>query len=292
MEIITDIEQWRDFAQSERSRGKSIGLVPTMGALHAGHVSLIEAARERCDVVIVTIFVNPRQFTTSKDLKAYPRTPELDRELARAAGATCVVEPRLEQMWPDFPLTTATTVSVRGLSDNFEGADRPGHFDGVASVVAKLFTITGPCSAFFGEKDFQQLCVIRQLVHDLSFDVQLVGCPIVRDADGLALSSRNVLLSADDRVQARVLSQVLFSLDDGQARSASELRDRVSSQLRDAGIDLAYADVVNPLTLLPLSDRDHGVGRLLLAATFSGVRLLDNAEVLVVAKEPARAASH
>ena len=292
MEIITDIEKWREYARSERSEGKSIGLVPTMGALHAGHVSLIEAAREHCDVVIVTIFVNPRQFTTSKDLKAYPRTPERDRELARAAGATCVVEPRLEQMWPDFPLTTATTVSVRGLSDNFEGADRPGHFDGVASVVAKLFTITGPCTAFFGEKDFQQLCVIRQLVRDLSFDVKLVGCPIVRDVDGLALSSRNVLLSANDRVRARVLSQVLLSLDDDQTRSASELRDSLLSQLRNANIDLSYADVVNPLTLLPLSDYDQGVGRLLLAATFSGVRLLDNAEVRVVAKEQARAASH
>ncbi len=292
MEIITDIEKWREYARSERSEGKSIGLVPTMGALHAGHVSLIEAAREHCDVVIVTIFVNPRQFTTSKDLKAYPRTPERDRELARAAGATCVVEPRLEQMWPDFPLTTATTVSVRGLSDNFEGADRPGHFDGVASVVAKLFTITGPCTAFFGEKDFQQLCVIRQLVRDLSFDVKLVGCPIVRDVDGLALSSRNVLLSANDRVRARVLSQVLLSLDDDQTRSASELRDSLLSQLRNANIDLSYADVVNPLTLLPLSDDDQGVGRLLLAATFSGVRLLDNAEVRVVAKEQARAASH
>ena len=292
MEIITDIEKWREYARSERSEGKSIGLVPTMGALHAGHVSLIEAAREHCDVVIVTIFVNPRQFTTSKDLKAYPRTPERDRELARAAGATCVVEPRLEQMWPDFPLTTATTVSVRGLSDNFEGADRPGHFDGVASVVAKLFTITGPCTAFFGEKDFQQLCVIRQLVRDLSFDVKLVGCPIVRDVDGLALSSRNVLLSANDRVRARVLSQVLLSLDDDQTRSASELRDSLLSQLRNANIDLSYADVVNPLTLLPLSDDDQGVGRLLLAATFSGVRLLDNAEVRVVAKAQARAASH
>jgi pantoate--beta-alanine ligase len=292
VEIITDIEKWREYARSERSEGKSIGLVPTMGALHAGHVSLIEAAREHCDVVIVTIFVNPRQFTTSKDLKAYPRTPERDRELARAAGATCVVEPRLEQMWPDFPLTTATTVSVRGLSDNFEGADRPGHFDGVASVVAKLFTITGPCTAFFGEKDFQQLCVIRQLVRDLSFDVKLVGCPIVRDVDGLALSSRNVLLSANDRVRARVLSQVLLSLDDDQTRSASELRDSLLSQLRNANIDLSYADVVNPLTLLPLSDDDQGVGRLLLAATFSGVRLLDNAEVRVVAKEQARAASH
>ena len=292
MEIITDIEKWREYARSERSEGKSIGLVPTMGALHAGHVSLIEAAREHCDVVIVTIFVNPRQFTTSKDLKAYPRTPERDRELARAAGATCVVEPRLEQMWPDFPLTTATTVSVRGLSDNFEGADRPGHFDGVASVVAKLFTITGPCTAFFGEKDFQQLCVIRQLVRDLSFDVKLVGCPIVRDVDGLALSSRNVLLSANDRVRARVLSQVLLSLDDDQTRSASELRDSLLSQLRNANIDLSYADVVNPLTLLPLSDDDQGVGSLLLAATFSGVRLLDNAEVRVVAKEQARAASH
>ena len=292
MEIITDIEKWREYARSERSEGKSIGLVPTMGALHAGHVSLIEAAREHCDVVIVTIFVNPRQFTTSKDLKAYPRTPERDRELARAAGATCVVEPRLEQMWPDFPLTTATTVSVRGLSDNFEGADRPGHFDGVASVVAKLFTITGPCTAFFGEKDFQQLCVIRQLVRDLSFDVKLVGCPIVRDVDGLAPSSRNVLLSANDRVRARVLSQVLLSLDDDQTRSASELRDSLLSQLRNANIDLSYADVVNPLTLLPLSDDDQGVGRLLLAATFSGVRLLDNAEVRVVAKEQARAASH
>lgn len=287
MEIISDIEQWRNYAQNERARGKSIGLVPTMGALHAGHVSLIEAARQRCDVVIVTIFVNPRQFTTAKDLTSYPRTPEHDRNVARDAGATCVVEPSVEQMWPEFPLSTATTVSVRGLSDDYEGAGRPGHFDGVASVVTKLFTITGPCTAFFGEKDFQQLCVVRQLVRDLSFDVELVGCPIVRDTDGLALSSRNVLLSASDRVAASALSKTIFSLDDGVSRSASDVRSTVLRQLREAGIDVAYAEVVDPVTLRPLGEHDHGVGRLLLAATFSGVRLLDNADVRIVAKEEA-----
>src|SRR5665213_2857303 len=165
-----------------------VGLVPTMGALHAGHTSLIEVAKSRGDVVIATSFVNPRQFEDQSDLARYPRTPEVDRTAAESHGVDCFVEPTLTAMWPVYPDPTPTTVRVRALSDVLEGAARPGHFDGVTSVVAKLLIVTGPCRVYFGEKDFQQLAVIRQMVHDLSFDVEVVGCAIVRDADGLALS--------------------------------------------------------------------------------------------------------
>ncbi len=157
--------------------------------------ALFAAASAECDVVVATIFVNPRQFHDAADLARYPRTPEADRALALEAGVDCLVSPSLEAMWPDFPAPTPTTVSLGALAEVFEGVGRPGHFDGVASVVAKLFAITGPCRAYFGEKDFQQLAVVRQLVRDLGFDVMIVGCPIVRDDDGLALSSRNGQLS-------------------------------------------------------------------------------------------------
>jgi pantoate--beta-alanine ligase len=278
---LTDIAAWRQFASDERVAGRRVGLVPTMGALHQGHVSLFRAAKAASDVVIATIFVNPRQFADENDLAHYPRTLEHDRALARECGVDCLVTPTLDEMWPDYPECTPTTVSVKGIGDVFEGADRPGHFDGVASVVAKLFAVTGPSSAFFGEKDFQQLAVVRQLVRDVGFDVAVVGCPIVRDEDGLALSSRNVRLSTEAHRRALGLSRALSYVASARAR-ASTLRATMRTILDDAGVDVAYAEVVDPRTLRPTRDDESGPQRALVAGFVDGVRLIDNGPVTVV----------
>ena len=254
-----------------------------MGALHAGHASLFRAARERGDVVLATLFVNPRQFNDALDLGRYPRTPEADAALAERDGVDCLVTPELAEMWPDYPDDTATTVSVRGLGDVLEGAGRPGHFDGVASVVAKLFAVTGPCRAYFGEKDFQQLAVITQMVRDLAVDVEVVGCPIVRDADGLALSSRNQLLDARERASALGLSRAIGAAS--RAAPASELRAAMHAELVRHDLDVAYADVVDPRTLRPSADDESGPRRALVAASVHGVRLIDNGPVTVTPKE-------
>jgi pantoate--beta-alanine ligase len=275
------IEEWRSFASDQRSKGLVVGFVPTMGALHEGHVSLFHAAKEQSDVVLASIFVNPRQFDKADDLARYPRTPERDLALALECGVDCVVSPALSDMWPDCPSPTPTTVSVGELGERFEGAGRPGHFNGVASVVAKLFIITGPCRSFFGEKDFQQLAVIRQMVRDLGFDVEVVGCPIVRDDDGLALSSRNVALSPTGREQAVGFSQALRRASDA-ARSASAQRTVMREIMEEHGIDVAYADVVDPSTLLPSNDGETGPRRALVAGFVEGIRLLDNAPLSIV----------
>jgi pantoate--beta-alanine ligase len=281
---LTTIADWRDYAQRQRAAGRSVGLVPTMGALHAGHTSLFDEARSRGDVVLATIFVNPRQFGDAADLRAYPHTPELDVRLAQEHGVDCLVEPSLEEMWPDYPRPTATTVNVRGISELLEGAGRPGHFDGVASVVAKLFAVTGPCRAYFGEKDFQQIAIVRQMVADLALPVEVVGCPIVRDADGLALSSRNLRLTETARRQGLALSQAL----DLAARShlyASAMRRAMRAVMQDAGVRVAYADVVDPVTFEPTRDDEGGPRRALVAGVVDGIRLIDNTAVLV---EPRR----
>lgn len=280
MQRLSTLEAWREYAKSQRASGRVIGLVPTMGALHAGHASLFEAARSRHDVVLATIFVNPRQFNDANDLRAYPRTPELDQRAALEHGVDCLVEPTLEEMWPEYPDDTPTTVSVRGVGDILEGAGRAGHFDGVASVVAKLFAVTGECRAYFGEKDFQQITVIRQMVRDLALDVEVVSCPIVRDADGLALSSRNARLSDDARARATAFSRALHSAQSSPA-PASTLRSSMREILRDAGIDVAYAEVVDPITLVATKDDEAGERRALLAGVVDGVRLIDNAPVVV-----------
>ena len=257
-----------------------VGLVPTMGALHAGHTSLFDEAKSRGDVVLVTIFVNPRQFGDPTDLGNYPRTPEVDHRLALQHGVDCLVEPTLEEMWPDYPQSTSTTVTVHGVGDLLEGAGRPGHFDGVASVVAKLFAVSGACRAYFGEKDYQQIAVVRQMVRDLALPVEVVGCPIVRDHDGLALSSRNLLLSEPARDQARALSRALFRVTDSNLY-ASEMRRVMRALMQDAGVQVAYADVVDPVTLVPARDDQGGEFRALVAGIVDGIRLIDNAPVFV-----------
>jgi pantoate--beta-alanine ligase len=281
MHLLDDLGSWRAYCDEQRRLGHTVGLVPTMGALHDGHTSLFRAAHHNGDVVVATLFVNPRQFHDNHDLAVYPRTPEIDRAIAQENGVDCLIEPALSQMWPDYPDATATTVSVAGLGDTFEGVGRPGHFDGVASVVAKLFAITGPCRAYFGEKDYQQLAVVRQMARDLSFDVSFVACPIVRDTDGLALSSRNSQLSENARRRALVLSRALFEIQE-HPDTAGGHRRRLLQELSNADVEVAYADVVDPTSLRPLSDQYEGTGRALLAVTVDGIRLIDNGDVRVV----------
>ncbi len=254
-----------------------------MGALHAGHTSLFDAAKRNGELVVATIFVNPRQFNDAADLRAYPRTPGADAALAAAHGVDCLVEPTLDAMWPQDPTSPPSRVWVGGISESLVGGGRPGHFEGVASVVAKLLAITGQCRAYFGEKDFQQLAVVRQMVHDLGFDVEVVGSAIVRDHDGLALSSRNVLLAPPQRTSALGLSRALRAAE-ALAAPASIVRETMLTILEDSGLDVAYAEVVDPITFEASSDYESGERRALVAARVGGVRLIDNATVTLMAK--------
>ncbi len=279
MRIVTSAREFSDALETERALGRSVGLVPTMGALHAGHRSLIERAASECDVVAVTVFVNPLQFDDAADLAAYPRDLDTDAAMARAAGASVVFAPPVHEMYGTPPETMASVVHVDGVSEGLEGASRPGHFDGVSTVVAKLFALSGRCRAYFGEKDFQQLAVVRRMVSDLSIPVAIVGCPTVRDADGLAMSSRNVRLSDDQRHAALALHRALAA---GRARVERGERDPVRVSAAMTAVLVAeplvtpdYAVVVDPRTLQSPSELSGEV-RLLVAARVGSVRLIDN----------------
>jgi len=293
MEILQTTADCRDALNGARATGRTVGLVPTMGALHAGHRSLMERARAECDVVAVTIFVNPLQFGEAADIDNYPRTLDADLGICAAAGVDVVFAPTVREMYPSWPSAVPTTVSVQGVSEYWEGASRPGHFDGVSTVVAKLFSIAGPCRAYFGEKDFQQLAVVRQMTHDLSLPVDVVGCPIVRELDGLALSSRNVRLSADERSAATVLSRALAAgraqFGDGPvlASMVTEAMRRVVAS--EPTIDLDYAVAVGSDDLIEREViEDPTSVRLLIAAIVGPVRLIDNSEAVEHAAPPAR----
>jgi pantoate--beta-alanine ligase len=283
-EVITSLTQWRERTAQLRASGATIGLTMTMGALHAGHVALFERARSECDVSLATIFVNPLQFNDSSDFAAYAVDLEHDLDVAQRAGVEAVLAPATETMWPRWP-APSTTVHVAGVTESYEGADRPGHFDGVAAVVVKLLVLTGPCVAYFGEKDYQQLCVVRRVVDELALPAVVVGCPIVREADGVALSSRNARLSEHGRVAARALHRALCAGRDALGSGAlvavaTEAMRRVVGD--EPGVLLAYAAVVDPDSLGALTEATPGVRvRLLIAATVDGVRLLDNLEAQV-----------
>lgn len=283
VETVTTVAAWRRIAHHYRSAGATIGLVPTMGALHDGHSALVRAALAAGDTVLVTSFVNPLQFTNAADLAHYPSTPQEDSDRLAALGVTALLRPTLEEMWPDFPDETPTIVRVRGVGDVLEGVERPGHFDGVATVVTKLLACTGPCRAYFGEKDFQQLTVVRQLVADLALDTTVVGVATVRDDDGLALSSRNVRLSPAGRSKALALSR---SLRDAEAlaaegQSPTALRATLRAQLLAAGVEVAYWELVDPATLRPVDDEWRGPARALVAGIIDGVRLIDNSALVL-----------
>ncbi len=293
MRQITTISELRSVLDAERARRpelgpRAVGFVPTMGYLHDGHASLIRAARaDLADGVVVTsIFVNPLQFAAHEDLDDYPRDLECDTELAEAAGADIVFVPPVEEM---YPRPVATTVSVAGVSEGYEGASRPTHFAGVATVVAKLFSIVGACRAYFGEKDFQQLAVIRRMVDDLSMPVDVVGCPTVREDDGLAMSSRNAYLTDAERAAAPVVHRALRA---GSAvilageTDPAQVRAAMTHVLATEPLgEVDYVAVVNasdlsvPTTLEATSV--DGDLRLLAAVRFGSARLIDNLGVTV-----------
>lgn len=261
-----------------RAGGKSLALVPTMGALHAGHIALVEEARHRADRVVATIFVNPLQFGANEDLDRYPRTEEKDAEMLEKAGCDLLWLPRGQDMYPPG---FATNVSVKGIGGRWEGEARPGHFDGVATVVAKLLCAVRPDIAIFGEKDFQQLAVIRRMTQDLQLGVEILGHPTIRDADGLALSSRNAYLSVDERQAALALPQALneAAAQISSGSVVSQALAQAKSRLTEAGFSrVDYLALVNALTLEPL-EQAGGPMRLIAAAIIGRTRLIDNIAV-------------
>ncbi len=282
MRVIETIPELRSELDAIRATGRSVGVVPTMGALHAGHASLVDQAVAGCDAVVVTVFVNPLQFAVGEDLGSYPRSLDSDVRLAGDHGAALVFAPDEAEMYPRGREAVLTQVRVEGLSNRWEGASRPTHFAGVCTVVAKLLHIVGPCRAFFGEKDFQQLTIIRAMVADLSFPVEVVGCPTIREPDGLAMSSRNVHLSASHRAQATVLSQALVAVAGAYAtgeRDVSELV-RIAMERIAAAPDAEpdYVAIVDPTTLDPVTMAQDD-SRVLVAVRFGSTRLLDNAPI-------------
>lgn len=281
MQVIERVAELAGALDAERVAGHGVGLVPTMGALHAGHASLIARAARECDVVATTVFVNPLQFGPGEDYDAYPRHLDADVAAAEKAGATLVFAPGPADM---FPAERRTWVHVGGLGDVLEGASRPGHLDGVATVVAKLFALAGRCRAYFGDKDYQQLVVVRRLVADLSFPVDVVSCPTVRDVDGVALSSRNRFLGADERAAAPVLFRALragaASVLAGELDPAEVASLVVAIVEAEPLVTLDYAEVVDAATL-EVPEKLDGELRLLVAARLGQIRLIDNLGVVV-----------
>ena len=276
MQIIGEPLQMQRVAEEARRAGKLIGCVPTMGALHEGHLSLIRRSRAENDLVVMTLFVNPIQFDRKDDLARYPRDLDRDTRLAGEAGVDIIYSPGVDEMYPDG---YATYVTMEGLADRWEGATRPGHFRGVATVCTKLFTACRPHRAYFGQKDYQQSLVVRRLVADLNLGFEIVVLPTVREADGLALSSRNVLLSAEERRQASVLPRSLSvaqtAVKRGE-RDAEKVRAGIEAQIRTAPLAVVdYVAVCDPDTLEALT-RIAVRAVALVAARFGATRLIDN----------------
>jgi pantoate--beta-alanine ligase len=276
MRIVRSIEEVRAAVREARMTGRTIGLVPTMGALHDGHLSLVRTAREGDDLVVVSLFVNPTQFAANEDLGAYPRTEERDAELARSAGADILFAPSVDQIYPDG---FSTRIHVSGITEVMCGAHRgPGHFDGVATVVTKLFQIVTPDAAYFGQKDAQQVLVIRRLVRDLDMPVRIVACPIVREPDGLAMSSRNAYLDPASRQRATALSRGLDAAEATVASgetSADAVLAAARAVLVAAGIEPEYLELRSPDDLAAL-DRVGDAALLAVAAQVGPARLIDN----------------
>jgi pantoate--beta-alanine ligase len=276
LEIARIIAELRRQIGVWRKAGESVGLVPTMGALHEGHMALARAARAECGRVVASIFVNPKQFAPSEDLTSYPRREAPDLAMLASAGVDLAFVPSVDEI---YPAGFATVVSVTGLTDVLCGAHRAGHLDGVATVVTKLLLQSLPDAVYFGEKDYQQLLVIRRLVADLDIPVRIVGVPTVRQADGLALSSRNAYLSPEERRIAPNLARVLQSIADAVAMQpkavAAELARGVG-ELQSAGFEVEYLEIRGAETLAPTSDEVTAPSRVFVAARLGGTRLIDN----------------
>ena len=276
MKLVHTIQELRAELDIQRKAGKKIGFVPTMGALHEGHASLVRRAVAENEIVVVSVFVNPTQFNDKNDLLKYPRTLEADCELLEKEGTAYVFAPSVEEIYPE---PDTRQFSYAPLDTVMEGKFRPGHFNGVCQVVSKLFMMVEPDVAYFGEKDFQQLAIIREMVKQMNFPLQIVGCPIVREADGLALSSRNARLSDEQRKQALEISQTLFkSQEYAGSHTVEETQKFVEESIAAAeGLELEYFEIVDGLTLQKIAsweDTDYVVGCI---TVFCGeVRLIDN----------------
>jgi pantoate--beta-alanine ligase len=277
MKVCHSIAEMRASCRALREGGRSLGLVPTMGALHEGHLSLVRAARAQCDLVAVSIFVNPTQFGPREDFAQYPRSLERDCQLLEREGVSLVFAPAAEEMYPP---AASTWVTVEGLSDKLCGRSRPGHFRGVTTVVSQLFHIVEPDSAFFGQKDAAQLAIIRRMVRDLHMPVEIVGCPIVREPDGLAMSSRNAYLDPQQRKSALVLHSSLANVqqlfDQGERSAAKLITAALEEFSAEPSVRLDYFEVVDPETLDPVPEISKPT--LVAVAAFVGkTRLIDNA---------------
>jgi pantoate--beta-alanine ligase len=276
LKICTTIHEMRAAARAVRRAGKRLGFVPTMGALHQGHISLVRAARLSSDVVAASIFVNPTQFGPNEDLAKYPRSFDRDREMLEREGVEFLFAPPVDQMYPGGSMTWVT---VEELSEKLDGHSRPGHFRGVATVVAKLFHVVEPDAAFFGQKDAAQVAIIRRMVRDLNLPVEIVVCPIVREADGLAMSSRNAYLDPEQRKHALVLHRSLL-----QVKALAETGERGAAKLlaagreefaRESSVRLDYFEIVDPGTLAPVENISGGT-LVAVAAYVGNTRLIDN----------------
>ena len=276
MVVVYTIEQLHAFLASARAEGNSVGLVPTMGALHDGHASLVKRCVEENGVTVVSVFVNPTQFNDKGDLERYPRTLEADCCLLEALGTSCVFAPSVDEVYPELD---TRVFDFSPLDKVMEGVYRPGHFNGVAQIVSKLFAYVEPQRAYFGEKDFQQLAIIRDMVRQLSLSVEIVGCPIVREIDGLALSSRNALLTPEQRVMALNISRALFaSVEYAKGHTLEETKRMVEDAIASTdGLELEYYEIVNGTTLQTVcawDDAEYIVGCI---TVYCGkVRLIDN----------------
>ena len=277
MEVFTSIQGLRSFLNQQRSLNKSIGLIPTMGALHEGHISLLNNAKSENDITVCSIFVNPTQFNNSEDLAKYPRTLEQDCNMLEVAGCSAIFAPSVDEMYPEPPVMT---FNFGTLETVMEGASRPGHFNGVGIVVSKLFNIVQADRAYFGQKDLQQVSVIRQLIADLAFPVKLVICPTVREVSGLAMSSRNQRLSTQEKNQASNIYQILTAskdalLNDEEVETVKEAAIKKFAALPEFTLD--YIDIVDIKTLLPVSKINTAGSTAICVAAFLGpVRLIDN----------------
>lgn len=276
MKTLSTIAETRSAVRAARHQGRRIGLVPTMGALHAGHLSLVRAAKARCDFVVVSIFVNPTQFGPNEDFAKYPRTLEADSAKLQAEGVDLLFAPAVDEMYPPGAVTF---VKVDEISDRLDGRSRPGHFRGVATVVSKLFHIVEPDFAFFGQKDAAQLAVIRRMVRDLAFPVEIVSVPVVREPDGLALSSRNVYLSPQERKIATALSRALHEVEasyrQGEHRSDALIERARRILSSEPSIRIDYVEIVNPDSLESTPAAQNG-DLVAIAAFVGSTRLIDN----------------
>ena len=290
MEVIRTRRGISEACDAGRAAGRTLGFVPTMGFFHEGHLSLMRRARADRDLVVVSIFVNPLQFGPSEDFASYPRDLDRDLELARGTGADVVFVPEVDEMYPDGP--PVVTVDPGPIADRLEGASRPGHFRGVCTVLARLFHLVGPSRAYFGQKDAQQLSVVRWMVRDLAFPVEIEGCETVRDPDGLAMSSRNTYLSDDERIAARSLSEGLRLAVDAAAageRSAGRLEAIIRGRIdREPAAELDYVAIVDEGSFQEV-DGLAAPARALVAARVGKPRLIDNARLVVGHNAPEEA---